>query len=330
MNGRIDRTQPITIAVLAAGMLFSIGAAAQPISYPTKPVRIIVTSGPGVVTDLNARLVAGKLSTMWGQPVVVENKVGGNAIIGTDAMVKAAPDGHTLLLTTTGIVQNPATRLKDLPYDTERDVAPVTQMFIVRIMYAVDAKLPANTIGEFLGLAKANPGKFNFGSYGTGSTAHLLATKLNRDANVDIVHVPFNGPAPAVRALLAGDVSSVMSEVATLRPHVTAGKARYLATTGGKRSAHAPDVPTFAEAGVSGFAVDSWAGLFAPGATPDRILNKISSDVAAVMVMPDVRAWYHDATIEPASNTPAEFKAIIKRDIDYWRSLVTSTGMKVD
>ena len=255
MNGHNDRIQPITLAGLAVALLVSANAAAQSLNYPTKPVRIIVTSGPGVVTDLNARLVAGKLSAMWGQPVVVENKVGGNAIIGTDAMVKSAPDGRTLLLTTTGIVQNPATRLKDLPYDTERDIAPVTQMFIVRIMYAVDAKLPANTIGEFLGLAKASPGKFNFGSYGTGSTAHLLATKLNRD---------------------------------------------------------------------------SWAGLFAPGATPERILNKISSDVAAVMAMPDVRGWYQDATIEPASNTPAEFRAIIKRDIDYWRSLVTTTGMKVD
>lgn len=330
MNGRNDRAQPIALAGLAVAILISASAAAQSLNYPTKPVRIIVTSGPGVVTDLNARLVAGKLSAMWGQPVVVENKVGGNAIIGTDAMVKSAPDGHTLLLTTTGIVQNPATRQKDLPYDTERDIAPVTQMFIVRIMYAVDAKLPASTIGEFLALAKASPGKFNFGSYGTGSTAHLLAAKLNHDAKVDIVHVSFNGPAPAVRALLAGDVTSAMSEIATLRPHVAAGKVRYLATTGGKRSMHAADVPTFAEAGITGFAVDSWAGLFAPGATSVAILNKISTDVAAVMAMPDVRAWYNNATIEPVNNTPAEFKAIVIRDIEYWRSLVTTTGMKVD
>jgi tripartite-type tricarboxylate transporter receptor subunit TctC len=320
----------MTVATLVLALTVTASAVAQTPGYPMKPVRIIVTSGPGVVTDLNARLVAGKLSTMWGQPVIVENRVGGNAIIGTEAMVKSAPDGHTLLLTTTGIVQNPATRQKDLPYDTERDIAPVTQMFIVRIMYAVDAKLPANTLSEFLALAKASPGKFNFGSYGTGSTAHLLAAKLNHDANVDIVHVPFNGPAPAVRALLAGDVTSAMSEVATLRPHVAAGKVRYLATTGGKRSVHAADVPTFSEAGISGFAVDSWAGLFAPGGTPVAILNKISTDVAAVMAMPDVRNWYNDATIEAASNSPAEFRAIVKRDIEYWRNLVKTTGMKLD
>lgn len=320
----------IPVGFLCAGALAASAALAQAPAFPSKPVKLIVTTGPGIVTDLNARLLATKLAAMWNQPVVVENRVGGNAIIGTDAMVKSPPDGHTLLVTTTGIVQNPATRAKDLPYDTLRDIAPVAQLFVVRILYAIDAALPAKTIGDYLALAKANPGKYTFGSYGTGSTAHMLAAKLNLDAGVNIVHVPYNGPAPAVRALLAGDVSSVMAEAASMRAHVESGKVRLLAATGGKRSPHAPEVPTFAEAGISGFAVDSWAGLFAPAATPAPVIAKIAADVTTAIAMPDVQAWYVKATVEPPAATPAEFKDVFKQDIDYWTRLVRSTNLKVD
>ena len=317
------------IAALLATVVTAQSAFAQE-AFPNKPVRIIVTSAPGVVTDLNARVIAAKLATMWSQPVVVENKVGGNQIIGTDAMVKSAPDGSTLLLTNTSIVQNPATRPKDLPFDTLRDVAPVTQVQITRIMYAVDAKLPVKTVAEFVALAKANPGTFNFGSYGSGSTAHLMAAKLNYDFGINIIHVPYNGPAPAVRALLAGEVASVMSDLNTLRPALAGGQARIIATTGGKRSPYSPEIPTFEESGVSGFAVDSWGAIFAPGATPEPVLNKISADIGKAIAMPDVQAWYKGATVEPISNTPQQFREIFRRDIEYWTNLIRNTGIKVD
>lgn len=317
------------VAALFALVVTAQSAFAQE-AFPNKPVRIIVTSAPGVVTDLNARVIATKLATMWSQPVVVENKVGGNQIIGTDAMVKSAPDGSTLLLTNTSIVQNPATRPKDLPFDTLRDIAPVTQVQITRIMYAIDAKLPVKTVAEFIALAKANPGKFSFGSYGSGSTAHMMAAKMNHDFGVNIVHVPYNGPAPAVRALLAGEVASVMSDLATLRPALAGGQARIIATTGGKRSPYSPEIPTFEESGVSGFAVDAWGGIFAPGATPEPVLNKISADIGKAIAMPDVQAWYKGATVEPVNNTPAQFREIFRRDIEYWTNLIRNTGIKLD
>jgi tripartite-type tricarboxylate transporter receptor subunit TctC len=317
----------LTFAALVGALIVPGVAAAQP--FPSKAVRIVVTSGPGGSSDLNARLIAPKLSEIWGQPVLVENRPGGSFIIGTEHVAKSPPDGHTLLVTITNLAQNVATR-KNLPYDTFRDIAPITRIHLQQLFFVVDAKLPARTLAEFVELARASPGKFNFASYGSISTAHLLLAKLNHDAKLDIVHVAYSGMAAAVRALLAGDASVAAVDLTNARTDLASGRWRVLATTGGKRSPHLPEAPTFEESGIPGFAVDIWAALFAPGGTPEPILNKIAADFAKVLEQPDVQGWYKSAGVEPVANTPTQFRELLKQDVDYWTNLVQTTKIKLD
>lgn len=311
-------------ALLVAGQVTAQGA-----SYPHKAVRIVVTSGAGGSSDLNARLIAAKFAAMWAQPVIVENRPGGNFVIGTEYVARAPADGYTLLVTITTLAQHPATR-KNLPYDTFKDIAPVTQLHIQRLLFVADARLPVNTLTEFLQLARAHPGKYNYASYGNITTAHLLLAKLNYDMQTDIVHVPYQGTPAAVRAILAGDAAVGSVDLTNSRPHIASGKLKVLAVTGPKRSTHSPEVPTFEESGLKGFGVDIWAGLFAPGGTPEPILNKIAADFAKMLEQPDVQDWYRNAGVEPVSNTPAQFRAILKRDVDYWGDIVRSTGIKLE
>lgn len=314
-------------AVVALGA--GLQAMAQTSGYPNKAVRIVVTSGAGGSSDLNARLIAAKFSAMWNQPVIVENRPGGNFIIGTEHVARSAPDGYTLLVTITTLAQHPATR-SNLPYDTFKDIAPITQLHIQRLLFVADARLPVSTLSEFLQLARANPGKYNYASYGNITTAHLLLAKLNRDMKTEIVHVPYQGTPAAVRAILAGDAAVGSVDLTNARPHIAAGKLKVLAATGPKRPAHSPDVPTFEEGGLKGFDVDIWAGLFAPGGTPEPILEKIAADFAKMLEQPDVQEWYRNAGVEPVSNTPAQFRAILRRDVDYWGDIVRTTGIKLE
>lgn len=319
----------VRLMAAAVALGSSIHAAAQTGTYPNKSVRIVVTSGAGGSSDLNARLIAAKFSALWNQAVIVENRPGGNFIIGTEYVARAPADGYTLLVTITTLAQHPATR-KSLPYDTFKDIAPITQLHIQRLLFVADARLPVNTLGEFLQLARAHPGKYNYASYGNITTAHLLLAKLNHDMKTEIVHVPYQGTPAAVRAILAGDAAVGSVDLTNARPHIASGKLKVLAATGPKRPSHSPDVPTFAEGGLSGFDVDIWAGLFAPGGTPEPILVKIAADFAGMLAQPDVQEWYRNAGVEPVSNTPAQFRAILKRDVDYWGDIVRSTGIKLD
>lgn len=324
-DGRGGRAWWAGLVMLAAAC----GAAAQ--TFPNRPVRFIVTSAAGgLTTDGTTRLVALHLGNLWKQPVIVENRVGGNSIIGTQAMVKSEPDGHTLLTNTTATAQNVGTRPQQLPYDTLRDIAAVTQLFSISIAYSVDARVPVNSLGEFIALVRANPGKYNFRSYGNGSTAHMMAAKLSHDAKINIVHIPYKGATDAIRALVAGEVSAIMSNITEISSQQAVGKARMLAVTGRKRSEFAPDLPTFEESGIGGFTVESWAGVFAPGATPEPILRKIADDINQVKMLPEVKAHYRRASIEITPLTNAEFREVFRRDVEYWTRLVKDTGIKVD
>ena len=314
----------VTIFALAVSL-----AHAQGETFPARPVRIIVSSGPGGASDLNARVIAPKLAQLWSQPVVVENRSGGSFVIGTEYVARAQPDGHTLLVTITNLAQHPATR-KNLPYDTLQDIAPITRIHLQQLFLAVDTKLPVRSLAELVNLARAQPGKLNFASYGSVSTAHLLLAKLNHDMNIDIVHIAYNGMAAAVRALLAGEATVGMIDLPNARANVASGKLRVLASTGAKRSQHMPGAPTFEESGVPGFAVDIWAALFAPGGTPEPILNKIAADVANVLELPDVKEWYRNAGVEPVANTPASFRQTLREEIDYWTRLVQSTRIRLE
>jgi tripartite-type tricarboxylate transporter receptor subunit TctC len=318
------------ISIAALFFFYSpIATAQEQRTFPWKPVRLIVTSAVGNVTDMSARLLASKLSVMWGQPVIVEQKVGGNGSIGTDFVVRSPADGHTILMTTTALVQTLALR-KQLRYDIFKDLSPISQVFILRLVFATGNKVPVKTLDEFIRLAKANPGKYTFASFGVGSTGHMVIGKLNHDAGIDVVHVPYSGTTPAVRALVAGEVDATLADLFLVKQYIAGGKAKILASTGGKRSPYSPEVPTFAQSGVSGFGTDNWAAWFAPAGTPEPVLVKIAEDIRKAQAMPDVQAWYANAGIEIASTTPAELRQIVRQDADYWINLVKETGIKAE
>lgn len=321
------RTIPAFLAAGAGGHSV-LASAQQAQAFPWKPVAIHVTPGVGGVTSSACRLIASKLTGMWNQPVVVMDRPGGSGIIGTDFVAKQPPDGHNILATITGLVQNPAFR-NDLPYNIWKDIAPISEMYIARLMWAVDAALPVQNLTELIALVKAAPGKYNFASYGKGLTAHLLMEKMNKDLGLTITHVPYAGTAAAVRAVLAGDAHFTMADLGSFRAHMASGKMRVIAATGSRRSPHAASTPTFTESGVLGFDTDNWAAWFATGGTPEATLVKIANDLKLVQAMPDVQTFYTQAGLEPQTQSPAEFRQIVKRDFDYWSSLAKS-GIKID
>jgi len=319
----------VTGSAAALGLLPMTESRADEASkFPSKPVTLVITSQAGNVTDVNTRQLAQKLSAIWNQPVVVDQKVGANGSIGASFVARSAPDGHTILVTTTALVQTLALR-KKLPYDIFKDLTPVSQTFLLRLGFFVDASLGVNTMQEFLQLVRANPGKYTSGSFGVGSTAHLLVEKLNHDLRIDLRHVPYQGTPAAMQGLISGQVDTALLDPFIAKSYVDQGKLKVLCTTGPKRSFFLPQTPTFAEAGIKGFNVDNWAGWFAPGGTPEAITAKIASDIAQVQKDPDVIASYQKSGIEMASTTPAEYRKILRRDADYWIDIVTASKIEV-
>ena len=319
------RPAVMVAALLAIATIAITPASAQ--TWPARPVRFVVTTPAGGATDLIIRTLGAKLSVLWGQPLVVDNRPGGNLVIGTEHVVRAEPDGYTFLATVSSMTSNVS--LLKLPYDTLRDLAPVTLTSYARILLVSDPKLPVGTLDDFLKLARASPGRYNFASLGNASRAHFMITKINRDANVDVVHVPYNGSAPAIRAILAGEAAFGGVDTNNGKPQIQAGKLRLLALTGYKRSPFFPDTPTLEEQGITGFGAD-WSGVFAPAGTPEPILIKLARDIATVVAMPDVDAWYRNQAQEPVSNTPAEFREQVRTEVEHWSKIVQSSGIRLN
>lgn len=327
-TSELKRRDLLGLAALASVGALVDSAHAQDVSnFPYRPVRLIVTSQAGNVTDVNARVLGARLSTLWKQPVVVEQKVGANGAIGTSFVTQAEPDGHTLLVTTTALVQTLALR-GSLPYNLFEDLAPISQVFFLRLGLVVDAKLGVQSLRDFIELARKEPGKYSFGSFGIGSTAHMVVGKLNTDLGLNILHVPYRGTPAALQGLLTGEVQAALLDPFIAQPHVDSGKLRMLATTGKKRSVYLPGTPTFEESGVKGFDVDNWCGWFAPGKTPPAVLGKISRDIQWAQGSPEVVAAYQNSGIEIAHSTPDEYRKIVRRDADYWTTLVKNAGIK--
>lgn len=309
----------------AALSIIATFASAQ--TWPTRPVRFVVTTPAGGATDLIIRTLGVKLTALWGQPLIVDNRPGGNLVIGTEHVVRSEPDGYTFLATVSSMASNVS--LLKLPYDTLHDLAPVTLTSYARILLVADPKLPVNTLAAFIALARANPGKYNFASLGNASRAHFMITKLNRDANIDVVHVPYNGSAPAIRAILAGEAAVGGVDTNNGKPQIDAGKLRLLALTGYKRSPFFPDTPTLEESGITGFGAD-WSGVFAPAGTPAAILARVAKDIATVIAMPEVDAWYRTQAQEPISNTPGEFREQVRAEIEHWSKVVQASGIRLN
>ena len=290
------------------------GPAALAQGYPAKPVRIVVPLAAGGGVDNVARAFAQKFSEAWKQPVIVENRPGAGNIIGAEHVAKSAPDGYTLLASSSSLAGN-AVLFRKLPFDAVRDFAPVTQFIATQLFLAINPKVPANNVRELIAYARAQPGKLNYGSTGIGSGAHLISEMLKIETGIDVVHVPYKGDAPLMPALLSGEIQFSFLTASAVLPNARANRLRALAVTGRARVGAAPDLPTMMEAGVPGFEFEGWIGLFAPAGTPPEILAAISAETARALRQPDMVARLPGWGGEAVGSSPEAFAARYRGDI---------------
>ena len=321
---------PRVTALLAALLALSSAAIAQ--DFPTKPVRFVVPYAAGGSGDLLARLLGDKLSKIWGQQVVVDNKPGAGGLIGTEAAARAEPDGHTIYLATDGPVTiAPTLHKKPLPYDWKRDFAPVSMMAVGYQILLSDPKLSADNLKDFIALAKKEPGKYNFASIGVGSAPHLSAEFFLSEAGLKLTHVPYRGSSQqAIAALIQGDVAMFVVGTSTAVPFVTAGTVRGLAVTAPQRIGSLPQVPTFAELGMPQVDYSIWFAVLVPSATPAAIVRKLHGDIAKAVADPDYQKTLQARGFEAVSNTPAELAAFLDKDHQRSKVLIEKLGLKVD
>ena len=314
--------------VLVFGLVAALtGSAVLAQTYPAKPVRLIVTYPPAGSSDLMARILGQKLSELWGQPVVVENKAGAAGSIGMEYAAHQAPDGYSFVIGNLGpAVVNPI--LSKVPYDVERDFVPVSLIATGPNILVVNPSTPATTLGELIAYARTNPGKLNFGSGGSGSVAHLSGEMFKSQANLDIAHVPYKGGILSVNDLLAGHVQIVFSDALPVMQHIRAGKLRALAVTSPERSPLAPEIPTCAESGLPGLVAVNWWGVLLPAGTPKVIADKFRADLVKVMQDPEVKEKFAALGVEVLSSTPAEFGAYLKSETAKYAKLIKDAGIK--
>ena len=329
----MQRTLPICIcsALLTTTAVHAAQPAAKPaVSYPTKPIRIVVTYPPGGPTDIVARAVGQKLTEAWAQPVVIDNRAGAGGIVGTEVVARAVPDGYTLLLgTSAGLAINPALNSK-LPYNAFTDFAPISLIVINPQILVFNASFAPNSVKELIQFAKARPGQINYASVGPGSPNHLGMELLKSMAGIDIVHIPYKGTSPAVTDLLTGQVSLMFNSMPSVLPQVRAGKLKGIAVGSAKRSQAAPEIPTVAEAGVPGFEYVTWYGLFAPAATPKEIVAKLHGEMVRMLGERELAQRFASQGAEPASTTPAELAKFMRAEHERWKQVIKSGRIKVD
>ena len=326
--GTMARTaRAVALALAVGAAAFAAPAAAQ--NYPNAAVKLIVPVPAGGVTDTMARIVGQRLSEMWGQPVVVENRPGGNYGIGAQAVSRSPADGYTLLVAPDStFTANPAL-ISKLNYDP-KDFTPIAVLCRASPVLVVNAAVPARSVQELIALAKSQPGKLNYGSYGVGTYAHLSMEDLKQRTGTDILHIPYRGAAPAATGLLAGDVSMLLLNVSSIEAHEKTGKVRILAAATDKRLSERPDLPTVAESGVSGFNTSVWFGLWGPPGMPPELLAKIQKDVSEVLDAPQAREFFKTNSFQRVDMTSAQMAALIEADLRHWTRLVQAVGAKVE
>ena len=298
-------------------------------NYPVRPVRMIVPFSPGGATDVPARILAQRLSEALGHQIVIDNRPGAGAVLGTDAVAKAPPDGYTLLLTATTHVIS-ASLYKKLPYDAIRDFAPVMLIGSGPNVLTVHPSLPAKNVRELISLAKARPGKIDYASSGNGSAQHLFGALFMSLADIRMMHIPYKGSAPATTDLIAGQVSVGFPGIALVLPHTTAGRLRALAVTSAERSKAMPDVPSIAEAGVPGYAATLWLGLLAPKGTPPEIVQKLYDEIAKVLRQPEVESAYLATGTDVTISNPEQFGRFVKAEYDKWAKVIKAVDAQVN
>ncbi len=304
------------------------GAQAQ--SYPNKPIRLVCPFPPGGAVDIASRATAHTLSQLLGQPVTVDNRPGAGGNIGAEITAKSAPDGYTLLMTTSGIMGiNPALYSK-IPFDSIKDFAPVSMLVSLNNVLVLNPSVPAKSVQEVIALAKAQPGKLTYASSGNGTSIHLSGELFKSMTGADMLHIPYKGSSPAVTDLLAGQVNMMFDNIPSSLPHIKAGKLRALAVTGSKRSQLLPDLPTIAEAGVAGYDSYVWFGIVAPAGTPPEIIAKLNAALVKTAATPEFRDRLTSQGYEVMSSTPEQMAASIRGEIDKWGKVVKASGAKVD
>jgi len=318
---------------LALGLVLA-GAAAVPIdaasqAYPNRPIRFIIPYAVGGGTDILGRIVALRLTERIGQQVIVDNRPGAGAIIGSEILVKSAPDGYTIMTANIAHGANPYLQ-KKLPYDTENDFVPVTLMALLPSLLVVHPSVPARSVSEFVAAARAKPGEMGYGTAGNGSANHLTMELFKVTTKTNIVHVPYKGGGPAMQDLLAGQVKAMFITVPPVLPQVKAGKLLALGISSGKRSPTLPDVPTVAESGVPGFEVYEWQGVVLPKGTPRPIVDRLHKEITGVLGLPDVRERIGGLGAEVVGGTPEEFATFIRRELKLWERVIREAGIKPD
>ncbi len=297
--------------------------------FPSRPIRLVVGFAPGGGVDINARLLAPKLSEYLGQQVVVENKPGAGTNIANEFVAKSPADGYTLLINTAALAINMSLYSK-LPFDALRDFAPVSVFSESPNVLVVNAKLPASSVRDLVELARRSPGKLNYSSAGVGTTQHLSAELLKLRTKTFIVHIPYKGTAPSLTGLIAGEVDLSFANIPAIQAHVKSGRLRALATTGTKRDAQLPDVPTMKEAGVEGLDVTVWYGVLAPAATPREIVQTLAGAVRRATRDPDTRKRMLEQGADPVGSTPEEFGKLLREEVARWAEVVRVSGARAD
>ena len=317
------------LRALLACLLAAASSLAIAQTWPDKPIRFVMSAPAGSSIDVLGRAIADKLKDRLGQPVIVDNKPAAGGTVATAEVAKAAPDGYTMLLAFNGpLAITPL--LSRVPYDVQKDLAPVIITSSQPNVLAVNAQLPVKSVQELVAYAKANPGKLNFASVGNGSSSHLNAELLKSMAGIDIVHIPFNGSPPAVTATIQNETQMIFAVMQPLQPQIQAGKLRALAVTSAKRFPLLPDLPTIAESGYPGFDALAWNGVLVPAATPKPIVQRLNAEINAILKDHEVMQRMHAAGFDLVGGTPEDFGALIKAESEKWAPVIKKAGVKVD
>ncbi|WP_307617460.1 Bug family tripartite tricarboxylate transporter substrate binding protein [Variovorax boronicumulans] len=327
MSIKLLNRRGAAIAVLACCAGGKVRAQSQ--SYPSKPIRLVVPYPPGGTTDVLARLIGRNLYESWSQATIVDNRPGASGIIGNNSVAKAAPDGYTVLIGITALIQAPALNVA-LPYDTFNDLVPVAQIASSADLFVVNPSMPANTLSEFVAHARAHPKIYSFGSYGNGTSSHVHGEMLNMQAGLDLIHVPYKGAAAQVNDMLSGQLSTAFVDIGAAQPHLHSGKFRILAATGARRSTLLPDVPTFTELGYKSYEPYGWFGVFVPRGTPKDIVDKLSAEIVRIVNLPEVSTRIHRLGLRVDGVEAIEFARVLKTDALLWSRAIKEAQIKAD
>jgi tripartite-type tricarboxylate transporter receptor subunit TctC len=318
----------LALALVCVGVMAGGAAVAQ--TFPDRTVKFVVPYPPGGFNDTLARVSADKLTKMWNQPVVVENKPGGNTTVGNVFVAKAPADGYTILITPLPFSALPGLYGANLPYDALKDFTPLVWAGSTQNALVVRNDLPVNNVKEFIEYAKKNPGKVNYGSTGSGSSNHLSMELFMKMTGTKMAHIPYKGSAPAVTAMIGGEIDALFDNVPNVVQHIKAGKMKVIGVSGLQRSGLLPDAPTVAESGVPGFEVNVWFGMQVPAGTPRPVVDKLNRDVVQLLKEPDVVERFRKQGVEVVASTPAEFSQLVQKEVVKWTQLVKDANIRIE